>query len=43
MNRLKNELKFLKTLAGINLASAMEYRASFLSQIFGMMINNDQR
>jgi ABC-2 type transport system permease protein len=40
MNRLKNELKFLKTLAGINLASAMEYRASFLSQIFGMMINN---
>jgi ABC-2 type transport system permease protein len=40
MNRLKNELKFLKTLAGINLASAMEYRASFLSQILGMMINN---
>lgn len=40
MNRLKNELKFLKTLAGVNLASAMEYRASFLSQIFGMMINN---
>ncbi|MCB9418687.1 MAG: ABC-2 family transporter protein [Ardenticatenaceae bacterium] len=40
MNRLKNELNFLKTLAGINLASAMEYRASFLSQIFGMMINN---
>lgn len=40
MNTLMNELKFLKTLAGVNLASAMEYRASFLSQIFGMMINN---
>lgn len=40
MNRLTNELKFLKTLTGINLASAMEYRASFLSQIFGMLINN---
>ncbi len=35
-----NELKFLRTLAGINLASAMEYRASFISQIVGMFINN---
>jgi ABC-2 type transport system permease protein len=40
MNKLKSELNFLKTLVGINLASAMEYRASFLSQIVGMMINN---
>ncbi len=40
MNKLKNELKFLRTLAGINLASAMEYRASFLSQMVGMFINN---
>jgi ABC-2 type transport system permease protein len=40
MNRLINELKFLKTLAGINLSSAMEYRVSFISQIVGMLINN---
>lgn len=40
MNKFKNELKFLRTLAGINLASAMEYRASFISQIVGMFINN---
>lgn len=40
MNKLKNELKFLRTLAGINLASAMEYRVSFISQIVGMFINN---
>ncbi len=40
MNKLKNELKFLRTLSGINLASAMEYRASFISQMAGMFINN---
>lgn len=40
MNRIKNELTFLKALAGVNLASAMEYRASFISQIVGMLINN---
>ncbi|MFQ5418737.1 MAG: ABC transporter permease [Anaerolineae bacterium] len=40
MNQLLTELKFLKTLTGVNLASAMEYRASFISQIIGMFINN---
>ncbi len=40
MNRLFCELRFLKTLAGVNLASAMEYRVSFISQIIGMFINN---
>jgi len=40
MKRLKTELSFLRALIGLNLASAMEYRASFLSQIVGMMINN---
>ncbi len=40
MNRIKNELLFLKTLAALNLASAMEYRASFISQIVGMLVNN---
>lgn len=40
MNRVKSELLFLKALAGVNLASAMEYRASFITQIVGMFINN---
>lgn len=40
MTRLKSELLFLKALMGVNLASAMEYRASFISQIVGMLINN---
>lgn len=40
MNRLKTEFSFLKTLIGVNLSSAMEYRASFISQIVGMLINN---
>lgn len=40
MERIKSELIFLKALAGVNLASAMEYRASFISQIVGMFINN---
>ncbi|MCB8977200.1 MAG: ABC-2 family transporter protein [Ardenticatenaceae bacterium] len=40
MQRLKTELSFLKALIGVNLSSAMEYRASFISQILGMMINN---
>ncbi len=40
MKRIKRELLFLKALAGVNLASAMEYRASFISQIVGMMLNN---
>ncbi|MCP4427172.1 MAG: hypothetical protein GY803_22015 [Chloroflexi bacterium] len=40
MKKLKSELKFLRALIGINLASAMEYRASFISQMLGMFINN---
>ena len=40
MKRIKSELLFLKALAGVNLASAMEYRASFISQIVGMFVNN---
>jgi ABC-2 type transport system permease protein len=40
MKRLKTELSFLRALIGVNLASAMEYRASFLSQIVGMVIND---
>lgn len=40
MERIKSELLFLRALAGVNLASAMEYRASFISQIVGMFINN---
>lgn len=34
------ELRFVGHLIRLNLASNMEYRASFLSQIVGMMINN---
>ena len=37
---MKNELLFLRELIKLNLASAMEYRASFISQILGMFINN---
>lgn len=40
MKRIRSELRFLKALAGVNLASAMEYRASFISQIVGMLVNN---
>ncbi len=40
LKRLRVELLFLRALAGVNLASAMEYRASFISQIIGMFINN---
>jgi ABC-2 type transport system permease protein len=34
------ELSFLRALTAVNLASSMEYRASFLSQILFMFINN---
>ncbi len=34
------EMRFLGVLVRLNLASAMEYRASFISQIVGMVINN---
>lgn len=40
MARIQTELRFLKTLFALNLASAMEYRASFITQIAGMFINN---
>ena len=35
-----SELKFLLAVWKANLQSAMEYRASFLSQMIGMMVNN---
>lgn len=37
---MKNNLKFLLAVWKANLQSAMEYRASFLTQMFGMMLNN---
>ncbi len=40
MRRILSEMRFLRFLMGFSLASAMEYRASFISQIVGMMINN---
>lgn len=40
MEQLKHELQFLWTLITLNLASAMEYRASFITQILGMFLNN---
>ena len=40
MQRLRTEWRFLRHLEGLNLASAMEYRASFLTQIAFMFINN---
>ena len=40
MRRLLFELSFLKALFVVNLSSAMEYRASFITQIVGMLINN---
>lgn len=40
MARLREEIRFIGTLLGINLSSAMAYRASFLTQVVGMFINN---
>ena len=40
MKRIKAEFSFLRQLIGVNLSSAMEYRASFLTQIVFMFINN---
>jgi len=37
---LKRELKFLLAVWKTNLLSAMEYRAAFLTQTIGMMLNN---
>lgn len=38
--RVRAELSFLRALMAVNLSSAMEYRASFLTQIVFMFINN---
>lgn len=40
MNRLSKEIGFIIQLIKLNLASNMEYRASFLTQFFGMFIND---
>lgn len=40
MNRVKSELNLIAGLASANLSSAMEYRASFITQILFMFINN---
>jgi len=37
---MKRELTFLLALWKANLIAAMEYRASFISQVLGMMLNN---
>lgn len=37
---LWRELRFVRHLIAFNLASAMEYRAAFISQIAGMFLNN---
>ena len=38
--QVKAELSFLRALTAVNLSSAMEYRASFFTQIIFMFINN---
>lgn len=40
MHRIRSELAFLIAQWKANFASAMEYRAAFISQIVGMFINN---
>lgn len=40
MTNLIGELRFLLALWRANLLAAMEYRTAFLSQVFGMMLNN---
>jgi ABC-2 type transport system permease protein len=37
---IRRELTFLTALWKANILAAMEYRAAFLSQVFGMMLNN---
>ena len=39
-NSVRRELKFLVAIWKANLQSAMEYRAAFIAQILGMMLNN---
>lgn len=38
--RIKTELRFARYMTGTNLQGAMELRASFFLQVFGMMLNN---
>lgn len=38
--QIRQEIRFLGTLTAVNLASALEYRASFISQIVGMLLND---
>jgi ABC-2 type transport system permease protein len=40
LHRLRTEANFVRHLVRLNLASNMEYRASFLTQAVGMFINN---
>ena len=40
INQVGVEFGFVRHLVGVNLASAMEYRASFITQIVGMFLNN---
>jgi ABC-2 type transport system permease protein len=40
LTRLRREISFIAHLIRLNLASAMEYRATFLTQAIGMFINN---
>lgn len=40
ISRVQAEYRFLRSLTAVNLSSAMEYRASFLTQIVFMFINN---
>src|SRR5215216_569923 len=39
-SKTMKELKFLLAIWKANLLSAMEYRAAFLSQVIGMLVNN---
>ncbi len=40
VKRIKGEWLFLIELWKTNLSSAMEYRASFISQVVGMILND---
>lgn len=40
MKRMRSELRFLIALWTANLLAAIEYRAAFLTQVFGMILNN---
>jgi ABC-2 type transport system permease protein len=40
MRRIWKNLRFVAAYASLNLSSAMEYRAAFISQTAGMMLND---